>query len=422
MSEWDDMPAMVDRPLPGGFGAAPMNRAGGGGFAAYPGTPYAQQQPSLAFPASPTFAQPPQGAFGGAQQQQQQYQQQGDPWAGLSPNTTFAQLPQGAYMSAAPMGAGLPPGTPYYAATPYQQLQQQLPQGFFGRDPWTQSEPTPAARQLPQNAWWATPASTSSTLPGEESDSRDPYGMAAGRSPGGGMMPLRRVASAGGSSAATSMMGYASGPRMIYKKPEDWRRDFSSPRQGLGRLFSFSRGNSPARPSLARNVKSMFGQTQPHWSIDYSSSSPKCIWDVRMPPEALEVQPDGRPHSYLELQEAATDPPTNHMFLTHPLLPWMIDVSSVPGSVITVSHLLTQIYFELQRSVMESDFWNDGLDEEDRKQIHLAWWQRCAGDREEASRGLRRVDYLLDTFYFLGIVKKGDGEWELKIKRHPKMR
>ena len=166
----------------------------------------------------------------------------------------------------------------------------------------------------------------------------------------------------------------------------------------------------------------MFGATQPHWSIEYSSSSPKCIWDIRCPPEFLQVQPDGRPHSYLELQEAATDPPTNRMFLTHPLLPWAIDVSSVPGSVITISHLLTQVYLELQRSVMESDFWNDGLDEEDRRQIHSAWEQRCGGNWEEAGRGIRRVDYLLDTFYFLGISKRGDNEWELKIKRHPKIR
>lgn len=112
------------------------------------------------------------------------------------------------------------------------------------------------------------------------------------------------------------------------------------------------------------------------------------------------------------------------MRLVHPLLPWALDVAAEPGAIISISHLLTQVYYALQRQVMESDFWNDSLDEEDRKAVYEAWAGRCGGgaDRAEAARGLRRVDFLLDRWAFLGIARRGENEWELKCKRHPKLR
>ena len=145
------------------------------------------------------------------------------------------------------------------------------------------------------------------------------------------------------------------------------------------------------------------------------------MWDIRYSPASLLLSPENRPYTYLELQEPATSPPTTTMHLTHPLLPWWIEVTShsAPGSIISISHLLTQVYYELQRQVMESDYWNEGMSEEDRRLIDRAWRHRCAGDIEEARRGIRRVDFLLDEFIFMGITKRGEGEWELKIKRRP---
>jgi len=84
--------------------------------------------------------------------------------------------------------------------------------------------------------------------------------------------------------------------------------------------------------------------------------------------------------------------------------------------------VLFSIFCELQRQVFESDFWNDELDEEDRKRIYDAWADRCRGNPEEASRGLRRVDFLCEGVFFLGLKKRGDDEWEMKIKEHPSVR
>lgn len=266
--------------IPGGFGALPP-----GGFGAAPGTPYATpyaaQQPQLAWPPSPTstaadpwglalpgatpaagYAQMPtiqstmaQQAYAQQQQQQAAYAQQQQAYAQQQQQAAYAQQQQ-AYQA---MGT-LPPGTPAGPAPQY-------PAGFFGRDPYTGQQqpsqmtmtPPAAARRFPQNAWWSTPSSSaSSTLHGEYpvDDGASAY---AGGTAYSEMLGERaaweadRASMARAMEAASSTPGYSSGPRVIYKRPEEWRRDFSTPRQGLSRLFSTKGSSSPGRSSIARN-------------------------------------------------------------------------------------------------------------------------------------------------------------------------
>jgi len=134
-----------------------------------------------------------------------------------------------------------------------------------------------------------------------------------------------------------------------------------------------------------------------------------------MRPEFLEVHPERRPLSYLELQEAATSPPTNHMRLVHRSLPWYIVVQASNGNIITISHLLWTLYFELHRMVYEHDFWNEDVEEGDRRKIHDAWAARCQGDPDEALQGVKRVDFFGEKVIFEGFRKKDD-EWEIKVR------
>ena len=80
-----------------------------------------------------------------------------------------------------------------------------------------------------------------------------------------------------------------------------------------------------------------------------------------------------------------------------------------------MSALLETLYFELQRSVVHSDFWNDTINEEDRKAIHEAWRLRVGDNRALAEEGIKRVDFLCRRTVFEGLKRVGD-DWELRMK------
>ena len=109
------------------------------------------------------------------------------------------------------------------------------------------------------------------------------------------------------------------------------------------------------------------------------------------------------------------DPPPLRMRIIHPLLPWTIHVDAGPGQVVTVSYLIHSLYQQLHRQVLTSDFWNDVLNEDDRRRIYAAWGSRCKGNQKLAEQGLKRVDFLGDMFMFQGLKKVGDS-WEMKLK------
>lgn len=140
-----------------------------------------------------------------------------------------------------------------------------------------------------------------------------------------------------------------------------------------------------------------------------------CSWDIRQPLSSFKILPEQRPLSFLELQETAISPSPHRICLVHPFLPWYIIVEAGPGEVITVAHLLQSLQTELARPIFHSDFWNDDVDEENRKVIHAAWEERCRGNVVIAQEGIKRIDFLGDRCIFEGLKRDGN-EWELKMK------
>ena len=101
--------------------------------------------------------------------------------------------------------------------------------------------------------------------------------------------------------------------------------------------------------------------------------------------------------------------------------PWYIDINAnaQPGEnhhIITIGHLLTTLYLELQRQISHSDFYNEEVAEEDRRRINTAFLARVGDNQSEYVRGVRRVDFLGEEFVFEGIKKRGD-EWVIKTGR-----
>jgi hypothetical protein len=107
------------------------------------------------------------------------------------------------------------------------------------------------------------------------------------------------------------------------------------------------------------------------------------------------------------------------MKITCARLPWSITVEPQPGApFVTVSDVLLAIYTSLRRNVLPTEF--ASLPSASQYAVNDAFQRRYkrlhAGDREiEKSKGLKRVDFLVDKTTFMGLsaTQKGPEVWQL---------
>jgi len=106
------------------------------------------------------------------------------------------------------------------------------------------------------------------------------------------------------------------------------------------------------------------------------------------------------------------------MRIYHSRLPWYVDAQTGINPVgVTFADLFNAIYQTLQLQIVDADFYNDELEDEERKRIIDSYRKRCGSDQAEASRGIRRVDFLMGRVVFEGLVKGKEGLWEMKTTR-----
>ena len=84
---------------------------------------------------------------------------------------------------------------------------------------------------------------------------------------------------------------------------------------------------------------------------------------------------------------------------------------------VTFADLFDEVYKIMQIQIVDADFNNDEVDEEERKRIIAAYRNRVGSDRTEAMKGIRRVDFLMGRFIFEGLVKGKEGLWEMKTTK-----
>jgi hypothetical protein len=127
-----------------------------------------------------------------------------------------------------------------------------------------------------------------------------------------------------------------------------------------------------------------------------------------------------------ELRELATFPPIINMRITHDVIPqWPIKLNLVHGEYdvgnplpLTVGDILYMIHSSMHRRISRQDWAR--LDQSEETAIALAYTRRCRSIPSlagmEASRGVKRVDYLMDRHVFRGLkVADGDGSYHWKL-------
>ncbi|KAL1756878.1 hypothetical protein FB107DRAFT_260616 [Schizophyllum commune] len=115
----------------------------------------------------------------------------------------------------------------------------------------------------------------------------------------------------------------------------------------------------------------------------------------------------------------ATEPPLPRLTIICAHLPWRIHVDASNGRYVTVSDVLAALSHTLRTPVTEPEF-HQLLGHTDRRRAAAAYTERYrrAGTSEEKRGGLRRVDFLMSRYHFVGLEPvRGRGDaWTLCVR------
>lgn len=428
--EFDDLPPLVDASNPHAFPGAhppqPSPLDHGGHIPPTPNSAFAQFPTQ--FPEAPTYEPDTAGWNQG---------QSGSPWPGSNPlagpqGWPGTGTPQGwdAAASQGWVGLGSPqqpqqllspsvswpaywqPRSPQQVPPPHGPFSPYAPPGqapySYGMSPLVLSPLPPAGAFLspPLTPPSSRPSTSLSLMPAH-----------TGRmSPGAPAWALERSASDDVSIARSrshSRRKVKSGDLITGRPPASWRADFRITKTGgLGSLFR--------RKSISggQDLGDITGIAL-HPSIQFYPRDPPLTWDVRLPPSAsLQLHCLNRRLSTFDLAQYATNPPVPLMHLVHAHTPWIITVTPAQPAcpAVTLHDLFVGLFEDMHRPISKADWWNDVLGDEARGRINKAFDERCMGDGEERSKGVRRVDFLGERYVLEGLVPGKRGVWELKTR------
>ncbi|KDQ56151.1 hypothetical protein JAAARDRAFT_195354 [Jaapia argillacea MUCL 33604] len=189
------------------------------------------------------------------------------------------------------------------------------------------------------------------------------------------------------------------------KPPKAWRKDFVKKTKLIGLVARF--GGKKLATTLTNVPYCHFGNTEKlHHCIRYTPKQPPVAYDMRLDFEGTVCFVHLNRHiEFEDLAQYTTEPPVYQMRLYHPLLPWYIDIRPNSGPGCVLGNLFASIYAKLRKEIGKLDFYNNGLDDEEREEIIDAWFLRCGLEGGEAKKyGVRRVDFLKDQVIFEGLV------------------
>lgn len=152
--------------------------------------------------------------------------------------------------------------------------------------------------------------------------------------------------------------------------------------------------------------------------LRYNGQDPPVYWDIQTRPLTVLFRDLERPPRAGEFTRFVCEPPARLMRIYHARLPWYVDVRATSNPVgVTFADLFNDIYEVMQMQIIDADFNNDEVDDEERRRITHAYRNRVGSDHAEAMKGIRRVDFLMGKVIFEGLMKGKEGLWEMKTTR-----
>ncbi|KAF8235509.1 hypothetical protein L208DRAFT_1458009 [Tricholoma matsutake] len=149
-----------------------------------------------------------------------------------------------------------------------------------------------------------------------------------------------------------------------------------------------------------RTADGVLGGPSLHPLLDFDPVG-RLRYDLRQPITQIQA----RMPQYVKLQQLATNPVVCRMTIHIPATSWVLTLQNPQG--VTVEHVLTMLYNELQRIVGRGEYLSFPL----ATQHHASavYHARSRGNHAEHSQGIKRVDFLCGKCLFLGLTRATDG-------------
>ncbi|KAJ3575508.1 hypothetical protein NP233_g1043 [Leucocoprinus birnbaumii] len=168
----------------------------------------------------------------------------------------------------------------------------------------------------------------------------------------------------------------------LARRPRDWRATYNPRASFLSSITVI--------PSAIKNLSDVQEYSDPAKrrmtpSLEYHAHQPPVNHDLRLDPfdpktpiyhAQSSTQQFRNPFSDLDMAQFATSPTAKFLRLFHPRLPWYIDIHQSHPNGITVGDILTQLWTQLEQQILPRHYWNDVLNEKDRKDIGKAYKRR----------------------------------------------
>lgn len=154
-----------------------------------------------------------------------------------------------------------------------------------------------------------------------------------------------------------------------------------------------------------------------HPYLRYSANAPSMFLDLRENPLNVRFRHLGGPTNQWDLTRFVCEPPLPVMIFYSPFFPWYIEARSSNPVGVTLQDMFTAIWHCMMTPITSEDYYNNEMDQAAREAIAIAWSERCGHDQEQRTKGVRRVDFLMEKRGLEGIAKGKDGKWELKVKK-----
>jgi hypothetical protein len=148
---------------------------------------------------------------------------------------------------------------------------------------------------------------------------------------------------------------------------------------------------------------------------DLNPSKSGIRWNMAYPPHTV----SSRREPYMD--HSAFDPPLTNCRVVSPLIPWVLEISAHGTKpYITVLNFLADIYNCLKRPIERKIY--DPLPANYKNQVDYTYRQRCMKLPDEElvvealEQGIKRVDFLLERHYYIGLYQVKDMFQTFEIK------
>jgi len=185
--------------------------------------------------------------------------------------------------------------------------------------------------------------------------------------------------------------------------------EYSDPRETwASRIKGWITGEN--RPDPHRELR---GTIYVHGDLNPSKSGIR--WNMAYPPHTV----SSRREPYMD--HSAFDPPLVNCRVVSPLMPWVFEISAHGSKpYITVLNFLADIYNCLKRPIERKVY--DPLPANYKSQVDYTYRQRCMKLPDEElvvealEQGIKRVDFLLERHYYIGLYQVKDMYQTFEIK------